>query len=267
MTNTTPNDPTDLRERAERLGLHGLLDHWGEIADRDLIADMLRWEEDERNRRSLERRIRNARIGAFKPLADFDWSWPEHIDRMQIFDLLDMAWPDEARNVVVVGPNGVGKSMLAKNLAYQALLCGHTVRFTTASEMLNDLAAQEGAAALNRRIRHYCRAAILCIDELGYLSYDNRYADLLFEVVSRRYGLKSILVTTNKPFAEWNEVFPSAACVVTLVDRLVHRSEIIKITGSSYRLKEAREDAARRAAARARGADEEGDTNTPVQPA
>jgi DNA replication protein DnaC len=81
----------------------------------------------------------------------------------------------------------------------------------------------------------------------GYLSYDNRYADLLFEVVSRRYGVKSTLVTTNKTFSEWNEVFPSAACVVTLVDRLVHHAEVVQIKGESYRLKESKEGAARRA--------------------
>ena len=254
-----------LLRRAEKLGLHGLLDHWGEISDTALISDLIRWEEDERHRRSLERRIRNARIGSFKPLADFDWDWPEHIDRDQILDLLNMLWPEEAMNVILVGPNGVGKSMLAKNLGYQALLNGHTVRFTTASEMLNDLAAQQGAYALNRRVRHYCRASILCIDELGYLSYDNRYADLLFEVVSRRYGLKSTLVTTNKTFSEWNEVFPSAACVVTLVDRLVHHAEVIQIKGESYRLKEAREGAARRAEDRRRRRETQTDP-TELQP-
>jgi len=88
------------------------------------------------------------------------------------------------------------------------------------------------------------------VDNRRYLSYSNRHADLLFEVVTRRYGQKPILVTTNKPFSEWNDVFPNAACVVTLVDRLVHRSEILAIDGDSYRLKEANERAARKARAR-----------------
>ncbi len=86
---------------------------------------------------------------------------------------------------------------------------------------------------------------------MGYLSYDNRHADLLFEVVTRRYGAKSTLITTNKPFAEWNEVFPNAACVVTLIDRLVHHAEIVQIEGDSYRLKEAKEEATKRAKDRA----------------
>jgi DNA replication protein DnaC len=94
------------------------------------------------------------------------------------------------------------------------------------------------------------RAQILVLDEVGYLSYDNRHADLLFEIVTRRYGQKPIVVTTNKAFGEWNEVFPNAACVVTLVDRLVHASEVIKIDGESYRRKEAKERAEQKARSR-----------------
>ncbi|WP_177417983.1 ATP-binding protein [endosymbiont of Lamellibrachia barhami] len=102
--------------------------------------------------------------------------------------------------------------------------------------MLNDLAAQDGDSALNRRLASYARPQLLVIDEVGYLSYSNRHADLLFEIVSRRYEEKSTLVTTNRPFAEWNEVFPNASCGVSLVDRLIHRSEILIIDGESYRL-------------------------------
>jgi DNA replication protein DnaC len=149
------------------------------------------------------------------------------------------------------GPNGVGKTMLLKNIAYTALLRGHTVRFTTASDMLSDLAAQESTAALRRRLGRYCQQKLLCIDEVGYLSYDARYADLLFEVVTRRYEEhRSIVLTTNKPFGEWTQVFPNAACVVTLVDRLLHRAELIDIDGESYRLKEAKERAASKSKAR-----------------
>jgi DNA replication protein DnaC len=154
--------------------------------------------------------------------------------------------------VVLLGPNGIGKSMIAQNLAYQALLRGATVRFTSASAMLNELAAQETASALQRRLRRYVNPSLLVIDEVGYLSYDNRHADLLFEVVSRRYGQRSMVVTTNRIFEEWNEVFPNAACVVTMIDRLVHKAEIVEVDGESYRLKEAKERAAKRARARSR---------------
>jgi len=153
----------------------------------------------------------------------------------------------EAANVVLVGPNGVGKSTLAQNIAHQALIAGHTVLFTSAGQLLGDLCALDSDSALRHRLRHYARPQLLVIDEVGYLSYSNRHADLMFELISRRYQTKSTLVTTNRPFAEWRNVFPNAACIVSLVDRLVHNAEIIAIDGESYRLKEAREHAERRA--------------------
>ena len=140
--------------------------------------------------------------------------------------------------------------MIAKNIAYQALLHGRTAFFTTAGHMLGDLTAQDGDLALKRKLNFYTRPQLLVIDEVGYLSYSNRYADLLFEIISRRYHQKSTMITTNKPFAEWRDIFPSATCVVSLIDRLVHRSEIISIDAESYRLKEAKEEGARRKASR-----------------
>ena len=116
--------------------------------------------------------------------------------------------------------------------------------------MLHDLAAQDSSIALARRLRRYTSPTILAIDEVGYLSYDARYADLLFEVVTRRYQNRLILLTTNKAFGEWNQVFPNAACVVALIDRLLHRAEIVALEGKSYRLKEAKERAERKAKTR-----------------
>jgi DNA replication protein DnaC len=230
-----------LRQRAAALRFYGVLAHWSEVATADWLAPLVQWEEDERTRRSLERRLTDARIGRFKPLADFDWAWPTRCDRGSVEALMELNFIAEAANVVLVGNNGVGKSMLAQNVAHQALIHGHTVRFTTAGELLGDLAALDSDAALRRRLRHYAAPDLLVIDEIGYLSYSNRHADLLFELVSRRYEAKSTIVTTNKSFADWSSVFPNAACVVSLVDRLVHHSEVIVIEGESYRLKEAKE--------------------------
>lgn len=230
-----------LRRRAAALHLNGVVAHWPEIATADWLPKLVGWEEEERTRRSLERRLRDARIGRFKPLADFDWEWPTRCDRGAVEGLMSLEFIAEAANVVLVGPNGVGKSTLVKNVAHQALIRGHTVRFTTAGELLGDLAALDSDTALRRRLRHYAAPDLLVIDEIGYLSYSNRHADLLFELVSRRYEAKSTVVTTNKAFSDWSEVFPNAACVVSLVDRLIHHSEVISIEGESYRLKEAKE--------------------------
>lgn len=233
---------SEIKSRLRALGLFGLLACWDDIAQRPWLPELLAIEERERQRRSLERRLRNSHIGQFKPMADFDWSWPRQIDREAVNDLFSLAFLQTGHNSVLVGPNGVGKTMILKNVAHQALVCGHTVRFATASDMLADLAAKDSSSALARRLRRYTTVQLLCIDEVGYLSYDNRYADLLFEVVTRRYEAhKPILLSTNKAFTEWNEVFPHAACVVTLVDRLVHRAEVIDIEADSYRLKEAKE--------------------------
>jgi DNA replication protein DnaC len=247
------NDAEALRTRAEALHLHGLLAHWPQVATSDWVAPMLAWEEHERGRRSLERRLKDAHIGSFKPLCDFDWAWPKRCDRAAVEALLALDFLNDAANVVLVGPNGVGKSTLAQNIAHQALIAGHTVLFTSAGQLLGDLCALDSDSALRRRLRHYARPQLLAIDEVGYLSYSNRHADLMFELVSRRYQNRSTLITTNRPFAEWREVFPNAACVVSLIDRLIHNAEIIAIDGDSYRLKEARERTEQRARQR-RGA-------------
>lgn len=237
-----------LRQRAAALSLRGLLPHWDELTEEQLqwIATWVTWEETERNRSGLERRLRNAHIGRFKPLADFDWAWPTQIDRAAITDLMTLSFLKGGTNVILLGGNGLGKSMIAQNIAHHAVLRGHTVLFTTAAQMLNELAAQDGDMALRRKLKFYAQPSLLLIDEVGYLSYSNRHADLLFEIINRRYESKSTLVTTNRIFTEWHEVFPNAACVVSLVDRLIHHAEIIAIDGESYRLKEATERTAQR---------------------
>lgn len=246
---TTPSD--ELLDRANALGLWGLKAHWEDVRNQTWLPPLIEWEETERKQRSLDRRIRYSGIKRFKLMADFDWDWPKQIDRTQIDELFTFRFIDETANVVLVGPNGIGKSMIAKNLAHQALLLGHTVLFTTAAKMLGDLATKDTSTALQRRLHRYCRPGLLVVDEVGYLSYDNRHADLLFEIVTRRYNEKPTIITTNKAFSEWSEIFPNAACVVTIIDRLVHNSEIIEIKGESYRLKEAKEKAEKRSKIRA----------------
>ena len=241
-------DTEQLKQQAMALKLHGLLAHWNEVPGEQhtWLETLLNWEQKERKQRSLERRLKSAKLGRFKLLNEFNWQWPKKIDQQSIQALMQLDFLTSASNIILLGSNGVGKSTIAQNLGYQAVMQGHTVLFTTAANMLNDLAAQDGDNALRRRIKHYARPAFLIIDEVGYLSYSNRHADLLFEIISQRYEQRATLVTTNRPFGEWNEVFPNAACVVSLIDRLVHHSEIIAIEGESYRMKEAKEQSAKR---------------------
>lgn len=250
MAKTKVHDLDELNRRAKKLRLYGLLSAWGRLCTKPWVPELLELEEQERARRSREYRIKNAKIGAFKPVVDFDWKHPKKIDRRLVEDLFELDFITEPANVVFVGPNGVGKSMLAQNLAYEAIIRGHAVRFTSASDMLNDLSGLDGSA-LRLRLKRYVNPKLLVIDELGYLSYDNRHADLLYQVISRRYESQAaIVLTTNKPFAEWNSVFDSAACLVTLIDRLCHRCEIVSIEGDSYRVKEAKQRAASKRAQR-----------------
>ena len=193
-----------LRQRLRQLNLYGLLAHAEELINEPWLARVLEIEDSERQRRSLKRRLDNARLGTFKPLADFDYSWPTQLDRTLLDELFTFGFLEQAANIVIIGPNGLGKTMLAKNLLHQAILRGQTARFTLASDMLHELAAQDSSTQLTRRLRRYTRPGILCIDEVGYLSYDARYADLLFEVITRRYQQRSTILTTNKPFGEWN---------------------------------------------------------------
>ena len=243
---------SDLLARAQRLGLWGLCQRWDQWGQEPWVAFLLAAEEEQRHQRSLERRIHSAHLGSFHPMDVYDWAWPRKIDRAQIDDIFTFGFIKEAENILLLGPNGVGKTMIAQNIAYQGLLRGFTVLFTSASTLLTDLAERDTAWARQQRLRRYVRPQLLVIDEVGYLSYDNRHADLLFEVITRRYErpATSTIITTNKPFTQWNDVFSSAACVVTLIDRLTHRSELVQIDADSYRLKEAKQRATEKATRR-----------------
>lgn len=240
-----------LKTRVHKLGLWGIISEWEDLHKEPWLLTLIEHEERARRARSLERRMSLSKLGKFKPFADFDWQWPTAIDRPAIEDLLTLKFLDKAENVIIIGQNGVGKTMLAKNIAHQALVSGSSALFVTATQLLNDLAAQDSPSALTRRFRYYTQPKLLVIDELGYLASSSEHADLLFEVITKRYECKSTIVTSNKSFNDWQDVFPNASCVVALIDRLIHSSEIIAISADSYRMKEANEQQQLRMAARA----------------
>ena len=240
-----------LADQLNELGLRHAGAHLDDIVDQatkkrwsptQLLEHIADQESQERKRRSVERRLAHSRVGRFKPMSAFDWSWPKHVDRDAVESALRLDFLERSRNIVLVAPQGLGKTMLAKNIAHNAVMAGHSVLFVTASQLLLDLAAQDSARALDRRLRHYCRPSLLVCDEIGYLSYDNRNADLLFQVVSRRYETKSLVLTTNLAFSDWPSVFPNATCAVALIDRVVHHADVIAIEGDSYRKRDAEAD-------------------------
>ena len=233
-----------LPDALKTLGLHHTAAHLDDIvalatkrrwSPTQLLEHLAELEQQERARRSLERRQLRSRVGRFTPMSDFDWHWPKRVERATIEAVLHLDFLTEAHNIVLVAAQGLGKTMIAQNIAHAAVLAGHHVLFTTAAQLLLDLGSQESARGLARRLTHYSTRGLLVIDEIGYLSYDARAADLLFQVVSRRYERRSLVLTTNLPFSDWPTVFPNAATATALIDRLVHHAEIITLDGDSYR--------------------------------
>ena len=247
MTSPDPI-PTTLSDHLRQLGL---VHTASELTDFIARATQKRWspvvqlerlaqaELDARLHQRVERRLKDARLGRFKSMADWEWDWPKAIQRPTVERVLTLDFLAQRENVIVVASHGLGKTMIAKNLVHQAILAGHSARFLTAADLILDLTRQETARALQHRLRSYLRPSLLAIDEVGYLAYDAHAADLLFQVVSRRYEQKSIVITTNLAFKQWDTVFPNAACAVALIDRLTHHAEILSIDGESYRKREA----------------------------
>lgn len=247
LSTRQPPLKTDLATQLQSIGLRALPQ---QLNDFLALATKARWsplqlleqlanaETGERARRSLERRLRRSGLKSFKPMADFEWNWPKRIERETIERALSLDFLARGRNLILIGANGLGKTMIAQNLCHAAVLAGHSVLFRSASEVLEDLHRQS-LEGRRRKLRAYANVGLLCLDEVGYLSCDDKAADLLYEIVNRRYERKPLIVTTNRPFQQWNEVFPNATCIATLLDRLLHHADATVIEGDSYRIREA----------------------------
>jgi DNA replication protein DnaC len=244
MTTTSdpPND--DVVDGLKQLGFRGGRDaltaffvhaHKSRLGPTETVEGLVALERRAREATNLARRTRAAYLGKFKSLDRFDWAHPRKIDRALVERLVSLDFITRGDNVLLRGPSGVGKTMLAQNLGHAALVAGYTVRFTTLAAALADLLRQESVPAFERRLKRYLHPDLLILDELGYLPCDSRAADILYNIVSRRHEDRSLVITTNLAFKQWGTVFPGAACVGALVDRFAQHCHRVDIDADSWR--------------------------------
>src|SRR5215472_19014698 len=210
------NDTTRLEAQLQQLRLHHIQNHYEALAGKaaeqqlshvDYLAQLIEGEATLRENRSIKRRIDNARFPVLKTLDTFQWSWPKKINRPQIQNLFRLAFMATQTNVVFIGNVGLGKTHLSIALGHAACLKGHSVLFTTAVDIINSLAAAQSAGQLKRELRRYLRPALLIVDELGFMPIDKHGADLLFQIISQRYERASMVISTNRAYKHWAQIF------------------------------------------------------------
>ncbi len=205
----------------------------------EYLERMVQGEADLRWDNSIQRRVRMARFPVLKSLDQFQWNWPGKINRMQVQHLFHLDFIVDKANAILLGGVGLGKTHLATAIGYQACLRGHSVLFSTAVDVINTLSAAQVSGQLKVGLKKYLHPNLLILDELGYLPIDKHGADLLFQVISSRYEKGSIIITSNRAYKKWPEIFNNDATLTSaILDRLLHHADTIVIEGKSYRMKD-----------------------------
>ena len=203
------------------------------------LANLVEGEAQQRKDRAIQRLVKNARFPVIKTMDQFRWNWPSKINRLQIQNLFRLSFIDEKANAILLGGVGLGKTHLAIALGHAACLDGHSVLFSTAVEAINTMTAAQAAGRLGQEILKYSKPKLLILDELGYLPINKMGADLLFQIFSNRYERGSMIITTNRAFKDWAEIFNNDSTLTSaILDRLLHHAEPVVIEGKSYRMKE-----------------------------
>lgn len=227
---------TYVGQHFEAMGQQAALDQSAHV---DYLAKLIDGENSRRDDRSTERRIASARLPVVKTLEQFDWGWPSSINQLQIRHLFRLAFVEEKGNIIFIGSVGLGKSHLATALAHAACLQGHSALFTSATDIINSLSAARASGGIKREMQKYLKPTVLVVDELGYLPIDKFGADCLFQIISGRYERCSTIITSNRAFKNWAEIFNNDSVLASaLLDRLLHHAETVLIEGKSYRMKE-----------------------------
>jgi DNA replication protein DnaC len=247
-SNQTPTPSTQLETDLQLLGLTFMAEHHEEFGRRaardsfthaDFLARLVEGELHRKHDRATLRRVRNARFPVLKSLDDFSWSWPHKINRMAIQNLFRLKFLDDRANVIFLGGVGLGKTHLATALGHAVCLAGKSVLFSTAVDAINTLAAAAKANRLKAEIKKYLSPELLILDELGYLPIDKHGADLLFQIISQRYERGSIIITSNRAFKHWPQIFNNDSTLTSaILDRLLHHADHQLIEGKSYRMKD-----------------------------
>lgn len=251
MTHKNKQPPSPAAELATNLRLLGLpfmAEHHEEFARRaardglahaDFLAKLAEGELQLKHDRAILRRIRNARFPVVKTLDNFSWSWPRMINRMAIQNLFRLQFIDDRANVIFLGGVGLGKTHLATALGHAACMAAKSVLFSSAVEAINTLAAAAATNRLKAELKKYLAPDLLILDELGYLPIDKHGADLLFQIISQRYERGSIIITSNRAFKQWPQIFNNdSTLAAAILDRLLHHAEYQLIEGKSYRMKD-----------------------------
>jgi DNA replication protein DnaC len=210
----------------------------GQLATGDALERLLGAHIALRNARRLQTAMRSARLPAVKTLADFDFSFQPSVKREQLESLHTLGFIERRENVVLLGPPGVGKTHLALSLAVATAESGRRVYFATLADLLHSLEEAQAAGRLAQRLRTLVFPSLMVIDEIGYLPITRTGAMLFFQLMARRYEQASTILTSNKGFEEWGEIFGDDVMAAALVDRLVHHCHIVNIRGNSYRLRQ-----------------------------
>lgn len=202
-----------------------------------LLAQLIELETVQRQKRATERRVKAAHFPVVKLLEQFQWSWPKTINQLQVKELFRLQFMKRHTNVILLGGVGLGKTHIATALGHHAALQGKQVLFTNTIDAINSLLIAKKMGNLKTGLRQYLKPQLLILDELGYLPIDKVGADLLFQIISGRYEVGSTIITTNRAFKDWSEIFNNDSTLTSaLLDRLLHHAETIVIEGKSYRM-------------------------------